>query len=39
MGGIAVVDSTKRLWIHMLLVAGGFIAAVFLILLLEVMLR
>ena len=39
MGGIAAADSAKRLWIYMFLVAGGFLAAVFLLLLLEVILR
>ena len=39
MGGMAAVDSAKRLWIYMLLVAGGFLAAVALILILEVVLR
>jgi serine/threonine-protein kinase len=39
MGGIAAADSAKRLWVYMLLVAGGFICAVALILVLEVILR
>jgi serine/threonine-protein kinase len=39
MGGIAAADSAKRLWVYMLLVAGGFVCAVALILVLEVILR
>ena len=39
MGGMAATDSARRLWIYMLLVAAGFIGAVALILVLEVVLR
>ena len=39
MGGMAAADSAKRLWIYMGLVAAGFIAAVAVILILEVILR
>ena len=39
MGGMAASESAKRLWIYMLFVAAGFLAAVVLILLLEVLLR
>ena len=39
MGGMAAANSAKRLWIYMFLVAGGFLAAVFLLLLLEVIFR
>jgi eukaryotic-like serine/threonine-protein kinase len=39
MGGIAAADSAKRLWMYMALVGAGFIAAVAVILILEVMLR
>jgi serine/threonine-protein kinase len=38
-GGMAAADSSKRLWIYMLLVAVGFVCAVALILILEVILR
>jgi serine/threonine-protein kinase len=38
-GGMAAADSAKRLWMYILLIAGGFLAAVALILILEVMLR
>ena len=39
MGGMAAAESAKRLWLYILLVGGGFLAAVALILILEVVLR
>jgi serine/threonine-protein kinase len=39
MGGMAAAGSEKRLWLYMVLVGAGFIAAVALILALEVLLR
>jgi serine/threonine-protein kinase len=39
MGGMAAAESARRLWLYMFFVAAGFIAAVVLIIMLEVLLR